>query len=117
MQLKDKCLHGLVKSFSLVDSTLIQQGFKRCGKAEEATYQLTIQDSATQNVYSLLIPTKREIQSNANHHDVLRIGRPSLKRNGHIVKLKPAMKIPEPIWNAVQSKLAEIADYLQAEKS
>ncbi|MEW9667468.1 hypothetical protein [Ammoniphilus sp. 3BR4] len=115
MQLKDKCLNGLVKSFSLVDSTFTQQGFRRCGKPEAVTYQLIIQDSATQSLYTLVIPTRKE-HSDSNQYTV-RIGRAHLKKDGRTEKLKPSMKIPEPIWNAVQSKLAEIADYLQVQKT
>lgn len=116
MQLKDKCLTGLVKSFSLVDSTFTQQGFRRCGKPEAVTYQLTIQDSATQSLYTLVIPTWKEQHSDSSQYTV-RIGRAHLKKDGRTEKLKPSLQIPEPVWNAVQSKLAEIADYLQVAKT
>lgn len=115
MQLKDKSLNGVVQTFTLVDSTLTQQGFKRCGKVDAVTYQLNIQDSATQSMYTLIIPTRLESSSSSSPF-MVRIGKPLLKKDGRTHKLKPSLKIPESILNAVQSKIAEIADYLHVQK-
>ena len=113
MQLKDKWLTGLVKSFSLVDSTLLQQGFRRCGKNYSATYQLTIQDSATSSAYYLKIPTSLEKKSDPGSISI-RIGAPILRKKVFMNKLNPSIEIPEAVWKAAESKLAEIADYIHS---
>ncbi|HJV45691.1 MAG TPA: hypothetical protein VJ824_08175 [Bacillota bacterium] len=107
MHLKDKWITGLMNSFSLIDSTLIQQGFRRCGKEEQPTYQLTIQDSASYRSYSLKIPATVHLIQN-----VARLGKPNLSPIRH----HASAEIPPSIRFAVESKLAEIADYLMSQR-
>lgn len=117
MELKDKWLTGLVKTFSLVDSTLTKQGFKRSGKWDQRTYQLIIQDSATRSTYSLSIPTRIEQVDGAHENMTIRFGKPLLKKKCSMTKPTPSTGIPVSIRNAVESKLAEIADYLHSYKT
>jgi len=107
VQLKDKWIVGLVKPYSTVEEILIQQGFKRCGRMEVPTFQLTIQDSATRSTYLLKIPVSLE-------EHLSKIGYPYLEKLSYMEKLRPSLTIPEPIKRAAESKLAEIADYLQS---
>jgi hypothetical protein len=109
--LRDKRITGLMKSFSLVDSTLTQQGFRRCGREERPTYQLTIQDSATRSSYFLKIPTT--VHHSAPGNIVTHIGRPYMCSKSSSY----SDEIPLSIRQAVESKLAEIADYLLSHKN
>ena len=112
MQLKDKWIVGLVKPYSTVEEILIQQGFKRCGRMEVPTFQLTIQDSATRSTYLLKIPVSLDPSYQEEH--LSKVGYPYLEKLSYMEKLRPSLTIPEPIKRAAESKLAEIADYLQS---
>jgi hypothetical protein len=114
--LKDNWISGLVRPFTLVDTILTQQGFKRYGKSESPTYQLTIQDSVTLCEYSLKIPTILEIPPQTNEVPKSVLGKPSLRKRTSTEKFKVQNKIPDSIRTAVESKLAEVADYLQSKK-
>lgn len=117
VELKDKWLTGLVKTFSQVDSTLTKQGFKRSGKWDQRTYQLIIQDSATSSTYALSIPTRIEQVDGTHENMTIRFGKPLLKKKFSMSQPAPSSGIPVSIRHAVESKLAEIADYLHSYKT
>ncbi len=113
MQLTLKSLSGCVNSLSLVDRLFTQQGFKRRDRMGLPSYDMRIEDAATNCVYFLIIPLKWEgekpssIPNESQYERTVRIGNPYFDQK------KDGMQVPVSIKRAAEHKLAEIADYLK----
>jgi hypothetical protein len=114
--LKGKWLSKQMKPYSLVDDTLIQQGFKKNGKIERPFYELLIQDSSTECSYKLIIPTVITDHSDYGRRFV-QMGTPYLRQNTRQHRYHIHSPIPETIINAAECKLTEVKDYLLTEKN
>ncbi|HEY2421497.1 MAG TPA: hypothetical protein VGI04_08780 [Neobacillus sp.] len=85
---------------SRVHSILISQGFTKIGFGQSVTYRATLRDSSTESVYWLEIPVD-EYHKGPNE---ARLGKPLLYGEE---------RIPNPVREAAESKVLEIADYLK----
>ncbi len=113
MQLRVKSLTGVIQPLSLVDKTLLQQGFRRLGNDETPVYDVTIYDSATGTSYFLRIPTSLSTQYFSGKGELsVKIGRPYLESKFMLEGNPGEFIIPQAIRHAAEHKLAEIADYL-----
>ncbi|WP_066070338.1 hypothetical protein [Neobacillus soli] len=88
------------RPFSRIDSILTNQGFSKIGFGKSIRYRVALRDSSTESTYWLEIP----VNQNSNEPNQAKLGEPSLYGE---------KRIPQPVREAVESKLFEIADYLR----
>jgi hypothetical protein len=87
--------------FSRVHSVLTSQGFRLISNEHSLKYSVNLLDSSTQATYQLEIPV-RPIKEGSTQ---AKLGAPSLYGE---------KRIPEPVREAAESKLYEIADYIKS---
>lgn len=88
------------KPFSKVHSILTSQGFSKIGFGKSIKYKVALRDSSTESIYWLEIP----VDQYPKEPEQAKLGNP------HLYGEK---RIPQPVSEAVESKLHEIADYLR----
>jgi hypothetical protein len=84
---------------SRVHSILTSQGFKKVSFGQSVKYRATLRDSSTESVYWLEIP----VDHYHTETNQAMLGKPFLYGG----------KIPDPVREAAESKVLEIADYLK----
>lgn len=110
MEFEKSLLNGMVKPFSVVDQMLQSQGFSRRGN-DAVTYNIRIQDTASNTVYYLRIPA-RHTGSKESKDALLKLDQPYIGKQQGPDRFKPLRHIPQAVIEAAQHKVAEIASYL-----
>ncbi|GAA4703609.1 hypothetical protein [Brevibacillus fulvus] len=114
MQLRNKALSGVVQPLTYVDRMMRQQGFQLTWADGIPSYGMRIYDSATNTSYFLRMCIHYTRHVNRNGEQIVKLGAPSLEANVSANKRQiERSAIPLPIRQAVEHKLAEVADYLR----
>ncbi|OLS33961.1 hypothetical protein [Bacillus sp. MRMR6] len=87
--------------FSKVHSVLTSQGFQLISNDHSLKYSVKLKDSSTQSIYQLEIPVNPIKEGSTQ----AKLGSPNLYGD---------KRIPEPVREAAESKLYEIADYIKS---
>jgi hypothetical protein len=97
-----KTLPNIEAPFSFVHKVLTKHGFHVARQEDQVLYRTLVQDASSEQTYELRIPTVPNQDT-----DRIKFGQ---------AYFEDKQRVPEAIYRAAQSKLAETADYLKQQQ-